>query len=88
MFSVAVLRTGYMENKSYFNCGRQAAQFHAVVIVVSPLNTLDQIDAKKKHKNVSRETYSFLEVKLRQSEEKQDKDKYDIHATYCACKQF
>jgi len=66
IFSVAVLPTGFMESHSYFNCGRRAAQFHPVVIVVSPLNALDQIDAKK-HKNVSRKTYSFLKVKLRQS---------------------
>jgi len=55
-----------MESQSYFNCGRRAAQVHPVVIVVSPLNALDQIDAKK-HKNVSRKTYSFLKVKPRQS---------------------
>ena len=47
IFSVAVLPTGFMESHSYFNCGRRAAQFHPVVIVVSPLNALDQIDAKK-----------------------------------------
>ena len=46
IFSVAVLPTGFMESQSYFNCGRQAAQFRSVVIVVSPLNALDQIDAK------------------------------------------
>ena len=46
IFSVAVLPTGFMESQSYFNCGRRAAQFHPIVIVVSPLNTLDQIDAK------------------------------------------
>ena len=46
IFSVAVLPTGLMESQSYFNCGRRAAQFHPVVIVVSPLNALDQIDAK------------------------------------------
>jgi len=67
IFSVAVLPTGFMESQSYFNCGRRAAQFHPVVIVVSPLNALDQIDAKNRHKNVSRKTYSFLKVKLRQS---------------------
>ena len=36
-------------------------------IVVSPLNVRDQIDPKK-YKNVSRQTYSFLKVKLRQSD--------------------
>ena len=46
MPSVAVLPTGFMESQSYFNSGSQAAQFHPVVIVVSPLNALDQIDAK------------------------------------------
>ena len=39
----AVLLIGYMKNRSYFNCGRGAAQFHPVVIVVvSSLNALDQ----------------------------------------------
>jgi len=47
IFSVAVLPTGFMESQSYFNCGSRAAQFHPVVIVVSPLNALDQVDAKK-----------------------------------------
>jgi len=46
IFSVAVLPIGFMESQSYFNFGRQAAQFHPVVIVVSSLNALDQIDAK------------------------------------------
>ena len=46
IFSVAVLPTGFMESQSYFNYGRRAVQFHPVVIVVSPLNALDQIDAK------------------------------------------
>ena len=69
MFIVAVLPTRKKESQSYFNCGRRAAQFHLVVFVVSPSNALDQIDAKK-HKNASRKTYSFLEVKLRQSSKK------------------
>ena len=69
MFIVAVLPTRKKESQSYFNCGRRAAQFHLVVFVVSPLNALDQIDAKK-HKNASRKTHSFLEVKLRQSSKK------------------
>ena len=42
---------------------------HPVVIVVSPLNALDQIDVKK-HENASRKTQSFLKAKLRQSLEK------------------
>ena len=46
MFIVAVLPTRKKESQSYFNCGRRAAQFHLVVFVVSPLNALDQIDAK------------------------------------------
>jgi len=46
IFSVAVLPTLFMESQSNFNCGRRAAQFHPVVIIVSPLNALDQIDAK------------------------------------------
>jgi len=56
MFIVAVLPTRKKESQSYFNCGRRAAQFHPVVIVVSPLNALVQIDAKKnkKHKHASR----------------------------------
>ena len=43
---VAVLSTGYMKSQSYFNCGRGAAQFHIIVIIVFPLNVLDQINAK------------------------------------------
>ena len=62
MFSVAVLPTGKKESQSYFNRGRRTAQFYPVAIVVSLLNALDQIDAKKKQKNASRKTYSFLEV--------------------------
>jgi len=46
IFSVAVLATGFMESQSYFNCRRRATQFYPVVIVVSPLNALDEIDAK------------------------------------------
>ena len=37
-----------MESQSYFNCRRRAAQFHPALIVVSPLNALNQIDAKNK----------------------------------------
>ena len=65
IFSVAVLPTGLMESLSYSNWRRRAAQFHPVVIVVSPFNAFDQIDAKKK--NVSRKTYSVLKIKLRQT---------------------
>ena len=68
VFIVAVLPTRKKESQSYFNCGRRAVQFH-LVFVVSLLNALNQIDAKK-HKNASRKTYSFLEVKLRQSSKK------------------
>ena len=46
MFSVAILSTGKKKSQSYFNCGRRAVQFYPIVIVVSPLNALDQIDAK------------------------------------------
>ena len=47
MFSVAVLPTGKKESQSYFNRGRRAAQFYPLAIVVSLLNALDQIDAKR-----------------------------------------
>ena len=47
----------------------QAAQFHLALIVVSPLNALDQIDTKK-HNDASKKTYNFREVKVRQSLEK------------------
>jgi len=46
IFSVAVLPTGFMESQSYFSCGLRAAQFHPVIIVVSLLNALDQIEVK------------------------------------------
>ena len=49
MFSVAVLPTGKKESQSHFNRGRRAAQFYPIAIVVSLLNALDQIHAKKKH---------------------------------------
>ena len=39
---------------------------------------LDRSDICKKHKKVSRQTYSFLEVKLRRLQRKTYKDKYDI----------
>ena len=42
----SVLPPGFMESHSYFNCGHRAAQFHPVVIVVSPLNAHNQIGAK------------------------------------------
>ena len=41
---VAVLLAVFIESQSYFHCGRRAAQFHLVLIVVSPLNALDQIE--------------------------------------------
>jgi len=47
IFSVAVLPTGFMESQSFFNCGCRAAQFHPIVIFVSPLNALDHIEVKK-----------------------------------------
>ena len=36
IFSVAVVPTRFMESQSYFNCGRRVAQFHPIVIAVSP----------------------------------------------------
>ena len=55
-----------MESQSYFYCESRAVQFHPAVVVISPLNALEQIDAKNIY-NASRKIYSFLEVKLRQS---------------------
>lgn len=46
---VAVLTTGYVESQLYFNFGRWAVQIHPVVVVVSPLNAFNQIDAKTKN---------------------------------------
>ena len=69
IFSVAVLPTGYKESQPYFNCGRRAEQFHPVVIVVSPLNALDQFDAKhlrmslNKRIAFSKESYGSLRRK-------------------------
>ena len=65
-----------MESQSYFSCERCAAQFHPALIVVSPLNAPDQIDAKK-HNSASRKTCSFLEATT-VSEENLEQDKYDI----------
>ena len=43
----AVLPIVYVGNQSYLNCGRRAAQFYLVVIVVvSPLNPLDEFDTE------------------------------------------
>ena len=51
----AVLPIVYMGNQSYLNCGRRAAQFHPIVIVVvSPLNPLDQIDTENTRISVER----------------------------------
>ena len=51
----AVLPIGCMKNRSYLNCGRRAAQFHPVVIVfVSSLNALDQIDTQNIRMSVER----------------------------------
>ena len=49
---VAVVPIGFMESRSYFNCGRRAAQilFHSdsyFSTVVSPLNAGDQTDPEK-----------------------------------------
>jgi len=50
IFSVAVLPTGFMERSGksvMFQLWTSiTTAFHPVVIVVSPLNALDQIDAK------------------------------------------
>ena len=56
IFSVAVLPTGFMESQSYFNCGHRAAQFHPVVLVVSPLNAFDQIDVKTRRMSLGKRT--------------------------------
>ena len=45
---VSVLPAVFMESQSYFNCGLRAAQFHPALIVTSPLNALDQIEAKNR----------------------------------------
>ena len=63
----------FMESRSYFNWGPRAAQFYSEVIVINCCFSFEcsrswQIDAKKPHKNVSRQMYSFLELKLRQSD--------------------
>ena len=51
----AVLPSEYMKNRSYLNCGRRVAQFHSVVIVVvSSLNALDQIDTQNIRISVER----------------------------------
>ena len=36
----------YLRKVSHINCGLRAAQFHPALIVASPLNALDQIEAK------------------------------------------
>ena len=55
----AVLPIGYMESQSYLNCGRRAAQFHPVVIVV--VSALDQIDTENIIMSVERRTHvAFL----------------------------
>ena len=66
IFSVAVLPTGLMESLSYSNWRRRAAQFHPVVLVVFS-SECTRSNWCKKHKNVSRKTYNFPKVKLRQS---------------------
>ena len=51
----AVLPSGYMKNRAYLNCGRRAGQFHPeVVVVVSSLNALDQIDTQNIRISVER----------------------------------
>ena len=44
-----------MKNRAYLNCGRRAGQFHpVVVVVVSSLNALDQIDTQNIRISVER----------------------------------
>ena len=50
----AVLPSGYMKNRAYLNCGRRAGQFHPVVVVLSSLNALDQIDTQNIRISVER----------------------------------
>ena len=76
-----------MESQSYFNCGRRAAQFHPVVIVVSSLDALDQIDAKNIRTSLGKRIVSQSKASA-VSGEKLDEDRYDIRATHCACKQL
>ena len=58
-----------MESQSYFKCGRRALQFYSEVVVIVFFSfECAQSDWSRKHKNVSRQMYSFLEVKLRQSD--------------------
>ena len=90
MFRIPFLPTGEKESQSYFNCRCQAVQFQPLVTVVSPLNALNQIDAKK-HKNVSRKTCSFLNEKLQSQSLKKSWAKINIIsavATHGARKQF
>ena len=47
---VTIIRIGFIESRSYLNCGCRAAH-DSLLTVVSPLNAPDQIDLKK-HKNV------------------------------------
>ena len=63
-----------MESQSYFNCGSRAVQFHSALIVVSPLNVLNQIDAK----NITMLLEKHISKAMTVSEENLDQDKYDI----------
>ena len=60
---------------------------HPVVIVVSPLNALDQIDVKNMRMPLEKRI-AFSNKATAVSEEKLDEDKYHIRATQCACRQF
>ena len=69
----AVLPIGYMKNRSYLNCGRRAAQFHPVVIVVvSSLNALDQIDTQNIRISVERRIHVAFSKQSYRYEDKCD----------------
>lgn len=76
LYIVAILPTGCMESLSepcfiIFNIWRcQAVQSHLVVIVVTSLTALDQIDAKNMGMSPDKHNYSFLKINLQQSLQK------------------
>ena len=86
---------GFMESRLYFNCGCWAAKFYFEVIVVNQCcfsfecMRSDWSKIKNKNKKACRQIYSFLEVKLWQSDWKSwAKIKiFVIKMQHCACKQ-
>ena len=69
----AVLPIEYMENWSYLDCGRRAAQFHpVVVVVVSSLNALDQIDTENIRISVQRRIHVAFSKQSYRYEDKCD----------------